>query len=182
MKGNVLNFTAEAAVPAFRFAKAGTTEGNVKLAGAGETALGATGELDTAEGCRCDVQLDGIAEVECGGSVTFGEALEPDANGKAVTASTTPGCATALESGSAGDIIRVKLDCVGVPTTPVNAVKYKAATGGVSKNTFVKFGSTAGEVTTAGAGDAVLGVALADAAAANDVIKVKLGYAGVISG
>ena len=169
MKGNVLNFTAEAAVPAFRFAKAGTTEGNVKLAGAGETVLGATGELDTAEGCRCDVQLDGIAEVECGGSVTFGAALEPDANGKAVTASTTPGCATALESGSAGDIIRVKLDCVGVPTTPVNAVKYKAATGGVSKNTFVKFGSTAGEVTTAGAGDAVLGVALADAAAGADV-------------
>lgn len=169
MKGHVLNFTAEAAVPAFRFAKDGTTEGNVKLAGAGETALGATGELDTAEGCRCDVQLDGIAEVECGGSVTFGEALEPDANGKAVAASTTPGCATALESGSAGDIIRVKLDCVGVPTMPVNAVKYKAATGGVSKNTFVKFGSTAGEVTTAGAGDAVLGVALADAAAGADV-------------
>ena len=82
MKGNVLNFTAETAVPAFRFAKAGTTEGNVKLAGAGETALGATGELDTAEGCRCDVQLDGIAEVECGGSVTFGVALEPDANGR----------------------------------------------------------------------------------------------------
>ena len=181
MKGHVLNFTAEAAVPAFRFAKAGTTEGNVKLAGAGETALGATGELDTAEGCRCDVQLDGIAEVECGGSVTFGEALEPDANGKAVTASTTPGCATALESGSAGDIIRVKLDCVGVPTTPVNAVKYKAATGGVSKNTFVKLGSTAGEVTTAGAGDAVLGVALNDAAAGADVEVQPYGIASVVA-
>lgn len=109
MKGNVLNFTAEAAVPAFRFAKAGTTEGNVKLAGAGETALGATGELDTAEGCRCDVQLDGIAEVECGGSVTFGAKLASDANGKAVAAESGEYLGIALEGGASGDIIRVKL-------------------------------------------------------------------------
>lgn len=109
MKGNVLNFTAEAAVPAFRFAKAGTTEGNVKLAGAGETALGATGELDTAEGCRCDVQLDGIAEVECGGSVSFGAKLASDANGKAVAAESGEYLGIALEGGASGDIIRVKL-------------------------------------------------------------------------
>ena len=109
MKGNVLNFTAETAVPAFRFAKAGTTEGNVKLAGAGETALGATGELDTAEGCRCDVQLDGIAEVECGGSVTFGAKLASDANGKAVAAESGEYLGIALEGGASGDIIRVKL-------------------------------------------------------------------------
>lgn len=109
MKGNVLNFTAEAAVPAFRFAKAGTTEGNVKLAGAGEIALGATGELDTAEGCRCDVQLDGIAEVECGGSVTFGAKLASDANGKAVAAESGEYLGIALEGGASGDIIRVKL-------------------------------------------------------------------------
>lgn len=109
MKGNVLNFTAETAVPAFRFAKAGTTEGNVKLAGAGETALGATGELDTAEGCRCDVQLDGIAEVECGGSVTFGAKIASDANGKAVAAESGEYLGIALEGGASGDIIRVKL-------------------------------------------------------------------------
>lgn len=109
MKGNVLNFTAEAAVPAFRFAKAGSTEGNVKLAGAGEIALGATGELDTAEGCRCDVQLDGIAEVECGGSVTFGAKLASDANGKAVAAESGEYLGIALEGGASGDIIRVKL-------------------------------------------------------------------------
>lgn len=109
MKGNVLNFTAEAAVPAFRFAKTGTTEGNVKLAGAGETALGATGELDTAEGCRCDVQLDGIAEVECGGSVTFGAKIASDANGKAVAAESGEYLGIALEGGASGDIIRVKL-------------------------------------------------------------------------
>ena len=109
MKGNVLNFTAEAAVPAFRFVKAGTTEGKVKLASAGETALGATGELDTAEGCRCDVQLDGIAEVECGGSVTFGAKLASDANGKAVAAESGEYLGIALEGGASGDIIRVKL-------------------------------------------------------------------------
>lgn len=109
MKGNVLNFTAETAVPAFRFAKAGTTEGNVKLAGAGDTALGVTGELDSAEGRRCDVQLDGIAEVECGGSVTFGAKLASDANGKAVVAESGAYLGIALEGGASGDIIRVKL-------------------------------------------------------------------------
>lgn len=119
MKGNVLNFTAEAAVPAFRFAKAGTTEGNVKLAGAGETALGATGELDTAEGCRCDVQLDGIAEVECGGSVTFGAKIASDANGKAVAAESGEYLGIALEGGASGDIIRVKLS--GGYVAPVQA-------------------------------------------------------------
>lgn len=169
MKGHILNFTAENAVPAFRFAKAGTAEGHVKLATADAVVLGVSMDVASAEGRPCDVQLDGIALVECGGSVSFGAAVKSDANGKAVTASATPGFATALESGASGDIIRVKLDGVGVPTTPVNAMKYKAATGGVSKNTFVKLGSTAGEVTTAGAGDAVLGVALVDAAAGADV-------------
>lgn len=109
MKGNVLNFTAETAVPAFRFAKAGTTEGNVKLAGAGDTVLGVTGELDSAEGRRCDVQFDGIAEVECGGSVTFGAKLVSDANGKAVAAESGEYLGIALEGGASGDIIRVKL-------------------------------------------------------------------------
>ena len=109
MKGNVLNFTAETAVPAFRFAKAGTTEGNVKLAGAGDTVLGVTGELDSAEGRRCDVQFDGIAEVECGGPVTFGAKLVSDANGKAVAAESGEYLGIALEGGASGDIIRVKL-------------------------------------------------------------------------
>ena len=181
MKGNILGFTAEDAVPAFRFAKAGTADGKVKLAGAGDACLGVTTDVDSADGRPCDVQLDGIALVECGGSVSFGAAVESDANGKAVTASATPGFATALESGASGDIIRVKLDGVGVPTTPVNAMKYKAATGGVSKNTFVKLGSTAGEVTTAGAGDAVLGVALNDAAAGADVEVQPYGIASVVA-
>ena len=181
MKGNILGFTAEDAVPAFRFAKAGTADGKVKLAGAGDACLGVTTDVDSADGRPCDVQLDGIALVECGGSVSFGAAVESDANGKAVTASATPGFATALESGASGDIIRVKIDGVGVPTTPVNAMKYKAATGGVSKNTFVKLGSTAGEVTTAGAGDAVLGVALNDAAAGADVEVQPYGIASVVA-
>lgn len=109
MKGNVLNFTAETAVPAFRFAKAGSTEGKVKLAGADETAIGIAGELDSAEGCRCDVQLDGIADVECGGSVTFGAKIASDADGKAVAAESGEYLGIALEGGVSGDIIRVKL-------------------------------------------------------------------------
>ena len=39
MKGNILNFTAESAVHAFRFAKIGTAEGKVKEATAGSVVV-----------------------------------------------------------------------------------------------------------------------------------------------
>ena len=109
MKGNVLNFTAETAVPAFRFAKAGTAEGKVKLATAGDLALGVSTAVASAEGRPCDVQLDGIARVEAGGSIAYGAKVVSDANGKAVTIESGDVLGIALEAGSSGDIIRVKL-------------------------------------------------------------------------
>ena len=109
MKGNVLNFTAENAVPAFRFAKVGTSEGNVKLSTAGDLAIGVTTDVDSAAGKPCDVQLDGIARVEAGGSIAFGARVVSDANGKAVTIESGDVLGIALEAGSSGDIIRVKL-------------------------------------------------------------------------
>jgi len=109
MKGNVLNFTASNAVPAFRFVALGATEGTVALASADGDAVGVSYELDAAQDGRQDVQLDGIAEVECGGSVTFGAKIASDADGKAIAAESGEYLGIALEGGVSGDIIRVKL-------------------------------------------------------------------------
>jgi len=115
MKGNILNFTAENAVPAFRFAKVGTADGNVKLAAAGDAVLGVSTDINSAEGRPCDVQFDGIAKIELGGSVTFGDKLASDANGKAVAATSGEIGGIALDSGVSGDFIRVKLVTLNVP-------------------------------------------------------------------
>ena len=112
MKGNILNFTAETAVPAFRFVKVGTTDGSVQLAGAGDAVLGVSMDTDVAADGRADVQHDGIGQVTLGGTVAYGAALASDATGRGVTAS-GDSCGIALDSGIEGDIIRIKISVAG---------------------------------------------------------------------
>lgn len=176
MKGNILNFTAESAVHAFRFAKIGTAEGKVKEATAGSVVFGATTDIDSEAGHPCDVQMDGIARVECGGTVSAGDKVAPDANGKAVKA-TGNSCAVAIESGVSGDIIRVKL-----VESAVNTSMEYTAEEAVDANLFVKAGTATGKVKVGTAGATVIGVA-PEAIAANakgnievaGVVKVKAG-------
>lgn len=116
MKGNILNFTAETAVPAFRFVKAGEAQGNVKLAGSGDAVLGVSMDVDVKEGNRVDVQHDGIGHVELGADVTYGQALSSDAEGRGVPAEGASGI-VALDSGTEGDVVRIKVDCAGSAAT-----------------------------------------------------------------
>lgn len=116
MKGNILNFTAETAVPAFRFVKAGEAQGNVKLAGSGDAVLGVSMDVDVNEGNRVDVQHDGIGHVELGADVTYGQALSSDAEGRGIPAEGASGI-VALDSGSEGDVVRIKVDCAGSAVT-----------------------------------------------------------------
>ena len=116
MKGNILNFTAETAVTAFRFVKAGEAQGNVKLAGSGDAVLGVSMDVDVKEGNRVDVQHDGIGHVELGADVTYGQALSSDAEGRGVPAEGVSGI-VALDSGSEGDVVRIKVDCAGSSAT-----------------------------------------------------------------
>lgn len=116
MKGNILNFTAETAVPAFRFVKAGEAQGNVKLAGSGDAVLGVSMDVDVMEGNRVDVQHDGIGHVELGADVTYGQALSSDAEGRGIPAEGASGI-VALDSGSEGDVVRIKVDCAGSAAT-----------------------------------------------------------------
>lgn len=120
MKGNILNFMTESAIPPFRFAKTGSSDNSVALAGVGEEAIGVSLDINSATNSRCDIQLDGIHMLELGGSVDYGDKLSPDATGRGV--STEEGAvsyAVALDSGVEGDVIRIKIEAQYTPVTPV---------------------------------------------------------------
>ena len=106
-------------LPAFRFVKF-SDEGKVTLAGAGELAIGVTerntrwtasgGTISyvTPDGEPVSVVLTGICEVECGGTVSTGDAVASDANGKAVSAGVGDYAnGIALEDGVDGSRIKI---------------------------------------------------------------------------
>jgi hypothetical protein len=111
----IRNFLAEAAVNAFRIVKAGAADGQVLQAAAvGDKSIGVSTDIAAAINERCDVIMDGIADVTYGGAVTRGDLLTSDANGKAVTAA--PGAGTnnriigiAVVSGVLDDVGQVNI-------------------------------------------------------------------------
>lgn len=87
---------------------------NGEVCGAGETALGASYD-EADENGDLAVVLNGIVEVQCGGSVNAGDFVKSDANGKAVTAEagdTANGIA--VEDGADGATVLVKIVTVAV--------------------------------------------------------------------
>lgn len=135
------NFLAEAAVTARRIVKYGTADGKVLHAdGVSAAMLGVTGELGQATaGGRVDVHTHGLAEVEYGGTVTRGDRLTSDANGKAIAAPAGIHCktvGTAHVSGVSGDIGVVRIapaDVEVVQKTPLTmlAADLQAASAAV---------------------------------------------------
>ncbi|MBN2895046.1 MAG: DUF2190 family protein [Campylobacterales bacterium] len=108
----VLTFVAGAAIAANTLVKFGSADGEVAQAAAatdgviGISELGAEGAGD-----RVDVTLAGIEEVTYGGTVTRGDLLTTDANGRAISATVAGSriIGYALESGVAGDIVGVMI-------------------------------------------------------------------------
>lgn len=111
----IKTFTAEAAVAAYRIVKHGTADTNVVQAAASTDALlGVSGLLAGVIDNRVDIILCDIAEVEYGGTITRGDWLTADANGKAVAAAPAAGVnanviGRAMMSGVTGDIGTVLL-------------------------------------------------------------------------
>lgn len=103
-------YTAGAAITKRRLIKCGAVDTAVlQAAAATDAVIGVAGELDAASGARIDVALEGIVEVEYGGTVTRGDRIVSDANGKAVawTAAAGGKCGVAgiaTKSGVSGDI------------------------------------------------------------------------------
>lgn len=108
-------YAAGGAVTKYRIIKHGADDDTVLQAAAATDALmGVTPLLDIATGERIDVVEHGIAEVEFGGTVTRGDPLTSDANGKAIAA--VPGAGVnnrivgwALVSAVSGDIAKMKV-------------------------------------------------------------------------
>ncbi len=108
-------YTAGGTINPYRLVKFGGADDILLQAAAASDALiGASGQVGAASGEVLDVTLVGVAEVTCGGSVTRGNMLTSDADGKAVVASDGNIIAgLALKNGSANDVIPVLLHAAG---------------------------------------------------------------------
>jgi hypothetical protein len=94
-----------------KFAKL-STDGEVALAGANEKVLGTIVEVNlnaSAPFGPVTVQMEGIAKVIAGGTVSIGDEVSSDASGKAVTGGTQK-AGTAMTAGVSGDVIEVVLN------------------------------------------------------------------------
>lgn len=87
------NYTAEAAIPAYRIVKFGAADGGVlQAAAATDKLIGVTDRLAAAAANdRIDVIRTGIAEVQYGGTVAAGDLLTADASGRAIVATAAAG-------------------------------------------------------------------------------------------
>lgn len=106
----IKTYVAETAVAPYRIVKFGSTDGSVVQASVStDSLMGINGMIQGDAGKRVDIIHDDIAEVESGGTITRGDWLTSDANGKAVTAAPAAGTnanviGKAMVSAVAGDI------------------------------------------------------------------------------
>jgi hypothetical protein len=113
--GLTKNYTSDAAIAAHCFVKAGSADRYVAQAAASTDAIVGVSDLGcTAAGDRLDVIHGGIALIEYGGTVTRGQALTSDANGKAVSAGEGDRVGGfAMISGVSGDLGEILLAPAG---------------------------------------------------------------------
>ncbi|WP_170563041.1 DUF2190 family protein [Ruegeria atlantica] len=107
------NYKASGAIPARRLVRTGPNEGEVRLATAGtQRPLGASADVDVADGAPCDVHLVGTALVEAHGAINAGDSVTAAAEGRAQTGTTANhySAGIALSSATArNDVIEVLL-------------------------------------------------------------------------
>ncbi len=98
------------------------------VCGAGDTALGISYD-EADENGDLAVVLDGIVEVQAGGSISAGEFVKSDANGKAVAAEAgDTALGYALEDGSDGVTVLVKIMTVALNAAAEAAEETPAET------------------------------------------------------
>jgi hypothetical protein len=112
----IKNYCAQGEIAAFRIVKfitdANVDDGLVTQAADGSAYLVGVTELSPGAGERVDVVRSGISLVEFGGTVTRGQPVTADAEGRAVAAAPTAGVNTyiigyAEVSAVAGDIVSI---------------------------------------------------------------------------
>lgn len=114
-EGLAKTFYADAAITKHRIIAAGSADNYATPATAATSkSIGVSDALGAAVGEPFDVILDGIATVEYGGTVTRGDLLTSDANGKAIVAAPAAGSnvrviGVAMVSGVSGDLGAVNI-------------------------------------------------------------------------
>ena len=110
------NFYAQAALTKYRIVMFGTTGDDyvTPAAAVSDKLLGVTTDVDTVINTRGDVVVEGITDVEYGGTVTRGDKLTTDSSGRAVTAAPAAGVnnniiGIAMVSGVVTDVGAVKI-------------------------------------------------------------------------
>lgn len=107
---------AEGAIAAYRIVKFGAADGGyLQAAAATDYLAGVCESVGPASGERLDVIKAGIADIEFGGTVTRGQPVTSDANGKAVAAAPAAGSNVRIigfaeVSAVAGDIAAVWIE------------------------------------------------------------------------
>lgn len=116
-QGLIKNYTAEAAIAAYRAVKFGVADGGVLIAAAAaDKVIGVTDRIAAAvAGDRIDVVRAGITEIEYGGAVAAGDLLMADASGRAIVAAAGAGAnvrviGIAEVAGVLGDIGSLMID------------------------------------------------------------------------
>ncbi|BBL69701.1 hypothetical protein [Methylogaea oryzae] len=104
--GFAKNYVAAAVIAAFRIVKFGANDGEVQQSAASaDLSIGVCGSLGAAAiGDRVDIIREGLVPVEFGGTVTRGQALTSDANGKAVAATPAAIKQTVVDGAAAGNV------------------------------------------------------------------------------
>lgn len=106
---DIKNFTASGAVAAKRIV-ALAAGGNVSQASAGTDNVIGVVELACESGSRVDVVTGGITEVEAGGSISCGNWVTADSDGKAVAAEAADEVlGKAMDDAAAGDYFPVRI-------------------------------------------------------------------------
>ncbi len=99
------------------------SSGNAELSGAGEAAIGVL-QNEPASGKSAELMTFGVSKVQYGNTVTQGQQLMSDANGKAVPhTGTNEVIGVALESGSSGEIGTA---LISISSSKGNSVSYGA--------------------------------------------------------
>lgn len=163
----IKNFIADGIINPYRIVKHNNSDNDVVQASA-ETdyLLGVADEVGASSNTRADIIMSGIAQVEYGGTVTRGEELTSDANGKAISLNALPKGANyrsigrALVSGVSGDIGSVLIGpCV--MNFPGVSYAYEVSSGTITVGCIVKHGAADDTVAKAATStDSMFGVML----------------------
>lgn len=113
------SFTAGEDIPAHRLVTFSSDEDTVIIAESSDVnVLGVTTDVDTTAGNTFDVSCIGYVKIQAGGTVTKGDFIEPDSDGKGVTSSAgNYFCAIALEDADEDEYFNAVIERGITPST-----------------------------------------------------------------